>query len=301
MWLRNWPKKEMMNKCCNVLIVIIAFCCVFVNTNMFTDSQMLPKWMCLFIGASLLFVGKGAHALFAGNKSCKCHFISVFWGFSLICVAQALYALIGYEDWLHNKIVIGIGSFENVAGFSSCLCGGVPFVLLWLNVEKWWCKVLGMVGLLLIMLAIIVCNSRTALVSVGMMAFFLFVHGEIRLGNRRTQKIFGGLLLIFLIVGICVICKSKQKQNSANGRMLVWRVACEMINDKPVLGHGMNGVEREYMLYQARYLREYADKKEMYVADNVKHVFNDYLGFAVQFGLLGVILLVFLLVYIMRC
>ena len=91
-----------------------------------------------------------------------------------------------------------------------------------------------------------------------------------------------------------------QKQDSADGRWLIWKNGIEMFKDAPLFGHGYNAVENEYMDYQAAYLQQHADSKDAYVADNVKHLFCEPLEVAVRHGLLGCLLLSVLIYTILR-
>ncbi len=80
--------------------------------------------------------------------------------------------------------------------------------------------------------------------------------------------------------------------------MLIWRVSYEMIKDKPVFGHGCGAFNAKYMDYQAEYFKNNPDSKHAQLADNVKHPFNEFIKVAVEFGIIGliVVLSLFLLI-----
>ena len=71
-----------------------------------------------------------------------------------------------------------------------------------------------------------------------------------------------------------------------------------MIAEKPLLGHGTGGFQREYMLYQADYFRNHPASSYAMLADIVKHPFNEFVLLVVEHGLLGA-LLVGLFVYLL--
>ncbi|MBQ9533896.1 MAG: O-antigen ligase family protein [Prevotella sp.] len=77
------------------------------------------------------------------------------------------------------------------------------------------------------------------------------------------------------------------KKDSADGRLLIWRCALEIVADKPLLGHGPNAVECHYMDYQAAYLKAHPESLYLLLADNVKHLYNEYLEILVRYGLVG--------------
>ena len=82
------------------------------------------------------------------------------------------------------------------------------------------------------------------------------------------------------------------KKDSADGRLLIWRCGLEMVKDAPWTGHGIGSFEAKYMDYQADYFKEYGSQNRYaMLADNVKQPFNEYLGVLINFGIVGLALL----------
>ena len=81
------------------------------------------------------------------------------------------------------------------------------------------------------------------------------------------------------------------KKDSADGRLLIWKVTTEMIAKKPLIGHGTNGFEANYMNYQADYFSENNNPKEALLAGNNKYAFNIFLKILSEYGLIGFIIL----------
>lgn len=88
---------------------------------------------------------------------------------------------------------------------------------------------------------------------------------------------------------------------SANGRLLIWRVCADMIADKPLFGFGVNGFANNYMLYQAEYFRLHPDSIFMECADNVAYPYNEFIHTLVNFGVVGLVLLLFILYSVLFC
>ena len=76
------------------------------------------------------------------------------------------------------------------------------------------------------------------------------------------------------------------RPDSANGRLLIWRVCLDMIADRP-MGLGMNGMLGNYMLYQAAYFESHPASLFTRYADDVTIAYNEFLHIAVCFGILG--------------
>lgn len=82
------------------------------------------------------------------------------------------------------------------------------------------------------------------------------------------------------------------EKDSADGRLLIWRCGLEMVKDAPWTGHGVGSFEAKYMDYQADYFKEYGSQNRYaMLADNVKQPFNEYLGVLINFGIVGLALL----------
>ena len=101
----------------------------------------------------------------------------------------------------------------------------------------------------------------------------------------RYLKLLSILILGLLVSGASILYY--QKKDSANGRLLIWKVSSKMIKDKPILGHGLGGFQAKYMDYQAEYFRTNQGSSFKMLADNVKHPFNEFIKVAVEFGIIG--------------
>lgn len=91
-----------------------------------------------------------------------------------------------------------------------------------------------------------------------------------------------------------------QKKDSANGRLLIWKVSCEMIKDKPLFGHGYGSFKAKYMDYQAQYFINNPNSKYHSLADNVQHPFNEFIKVTVEFGIIGITALGVIILFILK-
>ena len=81
------------------------------------------------------------------------------------------------------------------------------------------------------------------------------------------------------------------KKDSADGRLLIWNCAWEMIKDAPLTGHGSGSFRAHYMDYQAAYIEAHPDNHYVTLADNVLSPFNEYIHFTLNFRLIGLFLI----------
>jgi O-antigen ligase len=167
-------------------------------------------------------------------------------GLVLLGIAQAVYGLGQYVHVFSNassdfRIV---GSFDNPAGFAAALVAVFPFALVLIRSDKMGCRVLGVIGAIVLMEAIVLSHSRAGMVAlVVVTAWWCWNGSNIQWFSRFSKKLklgIAGLLLLGVVAGLYSI-----KKDSADGRILIWQCSGQMVMDKPLLGHGIGGFQRE--------------------------------------------------------
>ena len=212
-------------------------------------------------------------------------------------VLDSLYALAQFLKVLpsYNRYYTYTGSFENPAVFSMLLSLCVPIGVYMgyrNNASKKAREAWRMLSFMLLVF-IGFSESRTGLIAAVVSSLIVIMSESesirTRILNKRTLCILVpiGLVVLFLLY--------RFKADSANGRLLMWRVCWEMIKDRPLMGFGLNGFTAHYMQYQADYLVLHPDSPFILLADNVNNPFNEYLLVLVNYGITGFLLLFVLL------
>lgn len=221
--------------------------------------------------------------------------INVLWlslGVSLLGLAQAIYGIGQYFYWCPNIAAPSFrisGSFDNPAGFAAALVACFPFALQIIHEPRWYIKLSGIVSALIIVAGLALAQSRAGIVAALIIVAVWLCS---RLPEKwevwlKRKKVIGVVAVIaVLLLGSLYYWK----KDSADGRLLIWQCSARMISDKPLLGHGVGGFQREYMLHQAAYFRNHPDSNYVMLADIVKHPFNEYLLLGVEQGLVGLFL-----------
>jgi O-antigen ligase len=275
---------------------------VFLTSGKFVNATNTPKFY--FVVVLLLIMGI---ALAVRIKRINLTYLfdhKIFlWVVYLVCIVQACYGLCQYIDWLpsnHSKFAI-TGSFDNPAGFAAILGTGFPTGLLLFIRAKETGRYLILTGLTVIVLSVFLSGSRAGTVAITI-SFLIFLILQTNITSRFRQIRFYKLklasILVFLLVSAFILYF--QKRDSANGRLLIWKVSTEMVKDKPFWGHGYGAFKAEYMDYQAKYFKENPDSKFGFLADNVKHPFNELIKILVEFGLIGLSLLFAFIFFVLR-
>lgn len=275
-----------------ILISLLAIVAVFANNTEMTDTHIIPKWICTLGIVAVAGVVYGI--LIPYIKQYKFRLKPPIVMVALICFCQALYAIIqalkiGLSEFEHQAT----GSFDNPAGLVACICTGIPCCIYLIRTSE--CNIirtLVKVIIVVIETALILSESRTGILA-GIFPITLWLLSTIK---KRWVKI---LLLAGIILLLPVMYF--MKKDSADGRLLMFRCGWDMIKDRPIFGHGINGVQANYMDYQARWFSEHPESHFTMLADNVKSVFNEYLTICICFGSVGLIVLVTFVCFILHC
>ena len=238
----------------------------------------------------------------------------VWFGYVLAALLQILYGLSVQTHWFAPEYGLQDirGSFVNQGPFAEVIvCALILAMGLVLNYRK----------VILIQKPIIKCVVMLISLSVLALLFTIIAFTESRaawlacaggllfyaiqkFSNRKTKNFFIAkvnkalLLTLLLVLGIG-LSKSLYlyKKDSANGRILIWKVSSEMFYDRPITGHGINSFQSKYMNYQADYLKREPTDPYRYLAANNHYAFNEILRIGVEQGIvgIGVLVLVFYL------
>jgi O-antigen polymerase len=161
---------------------------------------------------------------------------------------------------------------------------------------------------LLIIIVLPATQSRAAWIGAIGVLFFIMLT-KFKLENlfknfAERSKIWVILAFLIIFVGSISLLAGTYylKKDSADGRLLIWRISADMIKDKPLLGHGFEMFRGKYMNYQERFFSEKAKIHLNYelLADDNRYAFNDVLKTWIETGLPGVILFLGIVYWILK-
>lgn len=252
-----------------MLVTLVIVSSVFPTTTWFTDSMTFPKWLCTWVSVLLLLAGGSLFQFFRISVP----FLSTK-GFSIcLTIACALESLLFMAQQLSMVSKPGMataGSFDNVAGFVSCLVLSLPWGISEMRNHRPMVKWMMIVAKALCVLGVVCSGSR-----VGVLC--LLAMGMIYLKVKRRW------LLSALCVALLVMVMGF-KQNSSKGRWFIYERSIEMMASKPLVGWGHKGFESHYMQVQADYFRQQGHSAYATLADNVHHPMSEYLLVGVNYG-----------------
>jgi tetratricopeptide (TPR) repeat protein len=127
------------------------------------------------------------------------------------------------------------------------------------------------------------------------LAFCLLDRQQFQVDKRR-------LLVITLLLGsLAIVLMLFIKRDSSLGRLLIYKISCNMLKDHFITGIGWGHFGVYYSNYQAAYFKAgHFTTKELLLADNVDCLYNDYLQFIIETGIAGLFVLTIVLIMVIR-
>lgn len=280
------------------IIIFIFLGSVFLTSEKFVDTENTIKYyftvIALFVWVTIIFL-KSRNLKIAILQTTS---FSVLQGLYVVGIFQAIYVILQYIGiYSSNHSAFDVtGSFDNPAGFIAVLSLLFPIGVYWCIKSKKMEQRLVFFSVGLILFSIIISGSRTGLlaviistISILMLEFHLFS----KIKRLKYFKLVMFSSIILLLAGLSVLYMLRP--DSANGRLLIWDISTEMVKDKPLIGFGYQGFQANYMDYQAQYFEQNPDSIFAQLADNVTHPFNEFVKIGVNYGIVGLMLLVLLI------
>ena len=180
------------------------------------------------------------------------------------------------------------------AGFLTC---GVPLALYFaLNSSRRAEKFLGIVCLVSVGIILPATMSRAAWIAavVGTLPVIILYITSQRYNSKIIKNsknvtiaiVVSGALFVGFMYGLYSF-----KKNSAEGRLLIWRVSATLVSEKPLTGSGLGSFLVLYDGAQADYfLSGKASPKQHTIADSPEYTFNEYVQITVEHGIIGLLL-----------
>lgn len=160
--------------------------------------------------------------------------------------------------------------------------------------KKWFIRALYIQLLCVLLIVLFYSNSRSAWLAftIGLL-FYVWSWFAVKLWIEKIfssswlRYIFYSAIIVF-VIGVAYGLYS-YKKDSADGRALIWKITSEMIYDKPLLGHGINTFQSNYMHYQESYFAKHKKGSGQYLVGNNKYSFNEFIKTVSEQGLFGVL------------
>ncbi|MDA3853976.1 MAG: O-antigen ligase family protein, partial [Bacteroidales bacterium] len=234
----------------------------------------------------------------------------------IAAITQAIYGQLQLYGLYssHHALFNITGSFFNPAPYAGYLCALFPIALVLYRdkskvkmsseeriIKTYTLRLLQLVPLIAIVLIIIVLpatRSRAAWIGLAFSTVLLLLKESPRCHSYRDQikslslqRCLALISLFLLLIGFLSFIYFLKK-DSADGRLLIWKIALNMVHEKPMLGWGYNGFEAFFMNAQADFFREHPQHLGIALADNVQYAYNEFFKLIIEHGLVGLVLMI---------
>lgn len=228
-------------------------------------------------------------------------------------VVSALSLWLAYESVLgimqllgiavsHNSMCPMTGGFANSGPYGGYLavCIAVVFAAAWRwrdsvnlydRILFWLSSVSGCLGIVVLPASM----SRAGLIALAVSGVvFALTKTEIKSYLRSHKWLPLSVVAVSLAIGAGAFCL---KKDSALGRFHIWEMELRAIADKPLTGHGYGNALGSYGDAQAEYFEgEERGQERVRIAGCPEYAFNEYLRLGMEFGILGLLLSVAVIV-----
>ena len=193
------------------------------------------------------------------------------------------------------------GCNENPTVTAMFLVGCIPMILAGLKKPK--LQIIYTILLACTVLGIVLLRCRTAYIGATIEVCILLT---LHFRDRLKPFLKHWSIVATTVIGVAVLAVVggnglyKMKKDSADGRLLIWKLSATMIAEKP-MGYGYGLFEKNYNLRQADYFahEKHTDTEERN-ADFVYMPYNDYLEQGVEGGIPGMFFLIMFFFIIIR-
>lgn len=296
-----YTKAKFRIKISTIDILAFAFVAFIIVYAQIQNRSILPINILDIFSLSIIYLG---FRLSKGRDTV------IFLFFVLISgIAEAIYGnvqLYGFVNSFSSEFKM-TGSFFNPAPFAGFLVIILPIALgvyIYKNALipnkrfNGLCEIVSIICLLTIILVVPASDSRAAWFAGVMSCLFVLLSAKNVARNVLIK--FKLLFYLGLVVISCIVLAALyfHKKNSANGRLLIWKIGIPMFTDSPLIGHGPGKFKAGYMDYQAAYFENKSRPDiERQTSDNVQYAYNEFIHIAIEFGLVGLLFAVLLIVY----
>ncbi|UBD75668.1 O-antigen ligase family protein [Parabacteroides goldsteinii] len=275
------------------------------------NRQLDPEPEKMLFGGQLVVLWFLLRFILTGWPQLQLFFLAVVVATGGIEAVSGMRQLHGFEGSNHSLFKL-TGDFYNPGPYSGYLAIVLP-VCLWMILE--WGKekrvhshaslrYLGWIGLLAIIVVLPAGMSRTAWIAAAVSCGW--VYWVQRIGWEKTKRYMNGNRTLTIVSSILILISIAGalagiyllKKDSANGRLLLWKVTGQAIREQPWTGTGTGSFPAAYAEAQAEYFTSgKASETEMLVAGCPEYGFNEFLQIGLEQGLVGLMVFVLLLSY----
>ncbi|WCT13776.1 O-antigen ligase family protein [Mucilaginibacter jinjuensis] len=295
---RNWLIFNPADTALIITTIYIFLYRVCVSSEVFSVKTV--TFICLVLE---YFIVKELARRFNARET-KIFAIIVFAAFLITALLNCLHALLQFDGFLpsHNSYFPVTGNFPNPARLANTIVALCPVILSGVflpvksNLSRIGFRLLIFLSILFLIFILFLTYTRAAWLAFLVSLLFVLIQGSFLKERLKHQSFLITIALVFLLIGVCLI---NLKPESSLGRLTIWKIALNIIKERPLTGIGYGEFENRYDLFQARYfLKNTSGAAEVKRADIIKYPYNIFLQIWCEQGLIGLLLFLYFCFYL---
>jgi len=299
----------------DLLLITFGVEVLYINYFIFQNA-ISTKWILLMHLMILFFYFR----VFLQDKKLRFYLLLYLILTGLVEAIWGLSQLYGFSPSYHSVFKL-TGSFFNSGPYSGYLTTVAPIALYQtlkdsiVLKKKFFCDyfllyirfILSILTFASIILVLPATMSRAAWIAMVISCFFVVFFYYLQKEHikeyliKRLKKVIFLTFIVIVLVTMSLVEIYHLKKDSADGRMLIWKTAIQLIPKNP-MGVGIGHFSGAYGSEQAVYFKSGKQSKhEEFIAGNPEYAFNEYLQIIIEFGIVPAIVLFvsfFLIVYL---
>ena len=278
-------------------VIIVAMYVSFVTFRMYLSDDSTGHLLILLLAFSLFCYAKSL-SYYCRMKLLKQVVFIIF----LTGILQSLMGLAQYlfdDDTqnLYKTLVTGTLMSPNLFGGYICLSLAACGVLLYNNHRY---KYLYYVSLAILTLALLLSYSRGAILSLLLSSVSIFTYYLYKIHyktNKKKKYLLCGFVIGTTALAIAFISINKP---SSEARVMKGLIGSTIIQDYPFLGTGYAQYQTKYFDYQTTFFKNTNNHRFIPRANEDETTNNQFLKIVIEFGIIGLLLFCYLIVFILN-
>lgn len=295
-----------------ILITAILFAIPYIHKSQYTAKEIIV-FACLFIylydfeqPTSLWGLGSiSLLVIYVMIRSTKKYNFTIIIIYGILTILWLnTYGYLQYMQWLptHSELYTISGPYHNPAVLSAIialLVGVAINILIYCPnaKQRTWIKYSLYFSIAYSLPLLALSTARSAWIACIVSILYGIYYKYNFIITPKVRFLYACIILF--TIAIFTLCSYSIKPDSAKGRLLIWKISCKMIKDKPLSGFGKGGFAGNYLYYQADYMKSSATEKEKTLAGNTHLAFNEPLRITIEYGIVSTIVyLVFIITFL---
>lgn len=286
----------------------ILFCVIilWLSVNFFAQRTcdevcQVSQWHIFYFRGSFLLFVLSLYLLFCKSAPMQLE-KAICWSVVAMGVAESLTALMQLYglNLSNNMLYKETGSFYNPGPLGGYIAACFPTSFaIWIECKNKYLKKLALGAMFLMLVTEPSTMSRTGWISAAIGTVYVLVNTcdikRYTLCLSRRNQIIGIIILSLLIVAIGT-CVWHIKYESAYGRLFIWKIACIAATESPLVGS--ESFAQAYGKAQETYFAHGGAEREMLIAGTPDYSFNEYLHYAIIWGVPIVIAIIICIILV---